>query len=82
MKFLPTTADSNFAMVDFFLMVAAVLGPAIVALLIWAIFFKDRRKRKRKRRHHDDPGASQPISRTGGLPPVRKPENWTDEPEP
>jgi hypothetical protein len=50
MKFLPTTADSNFAVVDFFIMVGAVLVPAIVALLIWAIFFKNRRRRKRRRR--------------------------------
>jgi flagellar biosynthesis/type III secretory pathway M-ring protein FliF/YscJ len=79
MKFLPTTSDANFATADFFLMVAAVFIPAVIALLIWAIFFKNRRKRKRKHRHHEDSAANQPISRTGGLPPIRKPENWTDQ---
>jgi flagellar biosynthesis/type III secretory pathway M-ring protein FliF/YscJ len=80
MKFLPTTSDKNFATIDFFYMVAAVAAPAIIALLMWAIFFKNRRRRKRKRRHREDSGVSQPISQSGGLPPIRKPENWSDQP--
>jgi flagellar biosynthesis/type III secretory pathway M-ring protein FliF/YscJ len=75
MKFLPTTADSNFAVLDFFIMVGAILVPAIIALLVWAIFFKNRRRRKRRRK----PAASQPISQTGGLPPLRKPGNLSDQ---
>jgi flagellar biosynthesis/type III secretory pathway M-ring protein FliF/YscJ len=78
MKFLPTTADSNFAVLDFFIMVGAVLVPAILALLVWAIFFKNRRRRKRRRKHETS-GASQPISQTGGLPPIRKPGNLSDQ---
>lgn len=80
MKLLPTTADENFAVLDFFIMVAAVLLPALIALLIWAIFFKNRRRRKRRHKHQDYSGEIQPISRAGGLPPIRKPENWTDQP--
>jgi len=79
MKLLPTTSDSNFATIDFFIMVGAVCVPAVIAFLIWIIFFKNRRRRKRKRRHHEDSGASQPISQSGGLPPIRKPENWSDQ---
>jgi hypothetical protein len=82
MKLLPTTADSNFGEMDFFTMVVAVSAPALVALLVWAIFFRKRRRRKRRRKEHDYSANIQPISRAGGLPPVRKPEGWTDQIEP
>jgi hypothetical protein len=80
MKLLPTTADSNFAVLDFFIMLAAVFVPAFIALLVWAIFFKNRRRRKRRHKHQDQASEIQPISRAGGLPPIRKPENSTEQP--
>jgi hypothetical protein len=80
MTILPTTADRNFGTLDFFIMMAAVLVPSFIALLIWAFFFRNRRRRKRKRKHHDPSATSQPISQSGGLPPIRKPENWSDQP--
>jgi hypothetical protein len=78
MRFLPTTADSDFATEETLLLTAAVLVPAAIILLIWVVFFRNKRRRKRRRRHEvrDMPM----LDRAGGLPPVRGQENLMDQP--
>jgi hypothetical protein len=80
MRFLPTTSNSSFAVEDFFIMLAAVVLPGIAFLVAWALFFKNKRRRKRRRRH-DIRSSNPTLAHTGGLPPVRKPENFTDQPK-
>jgi uncharacterized membrane protein len=79
MRFLPITADSSYAVVDFFIMVAAVAIPSLIFLVVWLLFFKNRRRRKRKRRHeHRDTNAAY-VRRES--PPAHKPQDLTDQPE-
>ena len=79
MRILPTTADSNFAVMDFFIMVGAVLVPAIIALLVWAIFFKNRRRRKRRRRR--DYGAANPALARNPKPASQQAEDLSGHPK-
>lgn len=80
MRFLPTTADSNFAVEELLILLAAVLIPAAIILMIWVLFFRNKRRRKRKRRH--DIREMPTLDQAGGLPPIRKQENLTDQPHP
>jgi hypothetical protein len=80
MKFLPTTSDSNFATMDFFIMCGVVLIPAIAAFLIWAFFFKNRRRRKRRRRHAY-PAINPALARNDKSQIARKAEDFSDQPK-
>ena len=81
MRLLPTTADSSFAVFDFFVMLAIVLLPAVAILVIWAVFFKNKRRRKRRRRHRESPEAVPQLSRNGATHSIRKMEDLTDQPK-
>ena len=83
MKLIPTTADNSFGEMDFLMLVIAISTPALLALIAWAIYSRHRRKRKRRRKEDDYSANLHPISRAGGLPPVRKPAgSWTDQTKP
>jgi hypothetical protein len=49
---------------------------ALVAIATLAWYFRFRNKKKRRRKHHRDRRQIKPtLAQTGGLPPVRPPEN-------
>lgn len=79
MKFLPTTSESDYAVVDFFIMLAAIAVPSLIVLLIWVLFFKNKRRRKRKRRHDHRETDTAYARRTSS--PTRKPRDLSDQPE-
>lgn len=80
MRLWTTTADASFPYLEFFIMFAAILIPAVVILLVWVLFFKN--KRRRKRRRHDFREMNPSAGRGGELPPIRKREDFTDQPNP
>ena len=82
---IQTLIPSVLSWLNFFLVTGAILL-GLVAVLIWAFYFrKNKRKRKRKHRHHRD-GKSQinpTLAEKGGLPPIRKePEDSAGRPPP
>ena len=83
MKFLAVILDPTSGWRVFFLLFGAIAIPAFGGLA-WALFFRNKPRRKHRRRHRGgDHGIMNPtLDQTGGLPPVRKPENMTDQPKP
>lgn len=57
-----------------FLGIILLIGLVVAAIVIWATVFKTKTakaKRKRRRRHHKQHNPT--LAETGGLPPVRDP---------
>jgi hypothetical protein len=49
---------------------------ALVAIATLGWYFRFRNKKSRRRKHHRDRRQTRPtLAQTGGLPPVRQPEN-------
>ena len=83
MKFLPiTTETSFFGWENFLALLVAVAIPGIAAF-VWIAFFRKKRRRKRRRREESrrEYAGNPTLAETGGLPPVRKPENLSDQPK-
>jgi hypothetical protein len=76
MKFSITTADSTQFTLGILMLVGAVIIPALL-VLIWALAFKKKRRRRRRRESRMNPT----LAHTGGLPPLRRRENVTDQPK-
>ncbi len=80
MKFLAAILDSNSGWRVFFLLFGAVAIPAFAGL-VWVLFFRNKRRRRHRRHHREDQHhiMNPTLEQTGGLPPIRKPENTTDQ---
>jgi hypothetical protein len=83
MKSLAAILDSSSGWRVFFLLFGAIAIPAFGGLA-WALFFRNKPRRKHRRRHREGEYRmmNPTLDQTGGLPPVRKPENRTDQPKP
>ena len=78
MKFSITTANTTQFVMGILMLVGAVVIPALAGL-IWILFFRKNSRRRRRRR---EPRTANPtLAQTGGLPPVRRRENMTDQPK-
>ncbi len=85
MKILATITDTSSTWQYYLVMAGAITVPAAVAF-IWAAAFRKKKSRRRIRRHRGNYYSSgAPINptlhQTGGLPPLRKPEDLTDQPK-
>lgn len=83
MKLWPQSIDTALSGGDnVLLVVAAIALPGIIAFF-WVAFFRPKRRRRKHRHHHSrGEGVMNPtLEQTGGLPPVRTPENSPDQPK-
>lgn len=78
MKFSLTTADSSQFQLGILMLVGAVVLPA-VGVLLWAVLFKKNRRQRRRRR--ESRSMNPTLAHTGGLPPIRRREDLTDQPK-
>ena len=78
MKFSLTTADSTQFSIGILLLVGAVVIPAL-GVLAWALLFKKNRRQRRRRR--ESRSMNPTLAHTGGLPPIRRPQEIRDQPK-
>ena len=80
MKFLSAMLALDPGWLGFLLASGIAIVCGLVGI-IWALFFrKGRRHKHHRRRHQDEARAMSPtLAETGGLPPIRKPENFSDQ---
>jgi hypothetical protein len=84
MKMFATIMDTNSTWQYYLVMTGAIAVPGAIAF-IWVVAFRKKARRKIRRHRNNYHSAAAPINptlhQTGGLPPLRKPEDLTDQPK-
>jgi hypothetical protein len=65
---------------DFFIMLGAIVLAALAAA-VCAFFFRKKHRRHHRRRRRERRSLNPTLAQTGGLPPVRQPQNPPDQPK-
>ena len=68
---LPTSGKSADWLM--FIVMLAAIGMGVTMVVVCLVLFRTKTKRKRKRRHRHSRQRNPSLAQTGGLPPVRDP---------